>query len=160
MYSARPSGAPSPVEAGVLVEKLTGSKAKHQLWIALEDKLNPKGKVPSDPKYHLYVTLASDVTAIGIAIDGTVSRYNVTLTSSYVLKDRITGEPVTSGNLRHVGSYNNRTNEYFSTYVSSEDALERGVSALSETYRQRLAPFLNGQRPPARVEADAQAGSP
>lgn len=145
------STAPSGTD-GVYVEKLTGSKSHHQLWIELEDKLNPGGQVPPHPAYRLSATLSSTVTPIGVATDGTVSRYNVALTSSYVLSDYVTGEKITDGSLKEVSSYNNRTNEYFSTYISSEDALKRGVSSLSETYRQRLAPFLNGQRSPQTEE--------
>lgn len=151
------SGTASLASAGVYVDPINAkSKTGQQFKFELEDKLNPAGKVPDDPAYRLAVSLSHTVSAIGVATDGTVSRYNVSLNSTYVLSDYKTGKQITSGTLQRVNSYNNRINEYFSTYISSEDALKQGVTALSETYRQRLAPYLNGQRPPEK-EVDKPA---
>ncbi len=137
--------------AGVYVEKVSGEgRMAQQFRTDLEDKLNPNGKVPANPAYSLTTSLTSTESAIGIARDGTISRYNLYLDSSYTLKERASEKVIATGSLRQVSSYNNLTNAYFSTYVSKEDAIKRGVTELSENYRQRLAPYLNGQRPPVK----------
>lgn len=155
MYAKQPKGEPALAGRGVFIDVIGSERAQYQLRNELEDKLNPSGRVPPFPAYRLTATFQTRVSAIGVSTDGTVSRYNVYLSSEYELKDYSTDEVVTRGNLEQVNSYNNRINEYYSTYISSEDAIKRGVMALAETYRQRLAPFLNGQRLP-QDEADEQ----
>lgn len=107
----------------------------------LEDKLNPRG-LSENPDYRLIVTLTSTASAMGVGRDGTISRYNVNLTSSYQLLNAHDNSLVTSGDLRHTSSYNNVSNAYFSTFVSEQDAIKRGVAELAELYRQRLAAYL------------------
>lgn len=150
MYSKKQQGNPDAL-AGVYIEKVSGEgRMAQQFRTDLEDKLNPGGKVPANPAYSLSVSLVSTESAIGVARDGTISRYNLYLDSTYSLREYGTEKVVANGNLRQVASYNNLTNAYFSTYVSKEDAIKRGVTELSENYRQRLAPYLNGQRPPVK----------
>jgi hypothetical protein len=151
MYSKNPVGQ-STALAGVYIEKVSGEgRMAQQFRTDLEDKLNPNGKVPANPAYSLSVSLASTESAIGVAKDGTISRYNLYLDSTYSLKEYGSDKVIANGTLRQVSSYNNLTNAYFSTYVSKEDAIKRGVTELSENYRQRLAPYLNGQRPPVKA---------
>jgi len=116
-----------------------------QLKADLEDRLNPSGAVPATPAYRLNVTFNSSVTPIGVARDGTVSRYNIYLTSKYVLYRNSDGKKITSGEVDYVDSYNNLTNAYFSTYISQEDATSRGITELSELYKQRLAAYLKAE---------------
>ncbi|MFO0388108.1 MAG: LPS assembly lipoprotein LptE [Alphaproteobacteria bacterium] len=145
------TGGKSTALAGVYIEKVSGEgRMAQQFRTDLEDKLNPGGKVPANPAYSLNVSLSSTESAIGVAKDGTISRYNLSLDSNYSLKEYGTDKVIANGTLRQVSSYNNLTNAYFSTYVSKEDAIKRGVTELSENYRQRLAPYLNGQRPPVK----------
>ena len=128
---------------GVVIETLDDRTRMNQQFKAeLEDKLNPAGRVPANAKYRLETTLSSEANAIGVARDGTVSRYNVSMRSGYRLIRIDDDQLVTSGSLRHVSSYNNTNNQYFSTYMSEQDALKRGVTELTELYKQRLSPFL------------------
>ncbi len=152
-------GKPSPqlqaaALAGVSIDPITGGRMGQQFRADLEDKLNPDGKVPANPAYRLAASVTSSTSAIGVARDGTISRYNVSLDSSYTLYSRADDKKITSGNLRHVSSYNNLTNAYFSTHVAQGDAVKRGITELSELYRQRLSPYLNGQRPPQSDAVD------
>lgn len=143
MYGAK-KGAPEASIAGVQVAGIQAEdrRLSQQLRADLEDKLNPSGAVPAHPSYSLSLTLKSSAAAIGVARDGTVSRYNVYLDSEYILTRLADNKEMTKGNLRHVSSYNNLSNQYFSTYVAEQDALKRGLTELSELYRQRLSPFL------------------
>lgn len=133
----------SALFAGVQVEA-PQTRSGQQLRIALEDELNPGGAA-ARPAYRLVVDLKNSEAAIGVARDGTVSRYNVYLDSAYTLYHIADEKIVTSGQLRHVSSYNNITNQYYSTYVAQEDALKRGVSELGKLYYQRLSAYLSAK---------------
>lgn len=155
MYAKAPKDTPSAL-AGVYVEPVNApseyGRMSQQFRADLEDKFNPQGRVPAAPAFRLNATLSLTESAIGVAQDGTISRYNLYLNSNYTLKDYVTGEVIATGKLRHASSYNNLTNAYYSTYVSRQDAIMRGVTEMSEMYRQRLAPYLKGQRPPVVKE--------
>ncbi|MDX1975032.1 MAG: hypothetical protein SFT92_05090 [Rickettsiales bacterium] len=130
--------------AGVLVENIP-ERSGQLLKADLEDRLNPDGVVPPHPAFRLVASLAANEAAIDVARDGTVSRTNLYLNSTYSLFRTSDGVKVTSGTIRHVSSFNNNVvNAYFSTYVSREDAIQRSIHELSEKYRQRLSAYLAG----------------
>jgi LPS-assembly lipoprotein len=138
-----------PILEGIKIDPVSGRPG--QLFTAeLEDQLNPSGKVPATAKYRLNTKLTLSEAAIGVARDGTVSRYNIYLDSYYQLYRIADGQLMTSGNLRHVSSYNNTLNEYYSTYVAQEDAYKRGVTELAQLFRQRIGAYLtqNNGNPP------------
>lgn len=128
------------LSAGVLVETSKDSLGQ-QLQANLEDQLNPGG-VPAQPLYSLSVQVASGTGGIGVARDGTISRYNVALDSSYVLTRLSDRKIIQTGNIRHVSSFNNQVNQYYSTYIAEKDAMKRGLTELAELYRQRLGVLL------------------
>jgi LPS-assembly lipoprotein len=107
----------------------------------LEDRLNPGG-MPAKPAYRLSVTVGSVTSGMGVARDGTVSRFNVTLRSGYVLLRLSDNVEIQRGEIQHVSSFNNQANQYFSTYISEKDAISRGITELSELYRQRIGALL------------------
>jgi hypothetical protein len=159
MYGRQADNAVSrTLSAGVRVVPIPDGGRKGQLLVAeLEDKLNPGGAVPARPEYRLNVTLTSGASPIGVAPDGTISRYNVFMASAYTLFRIADGKKLTSGSIDHVSSYNNVTNAYFSTYVSEQDAIKRGVTELAEIYRQRLAAHLTNPHPPKASDAMGKA---
>lgn len=132
----------SQLFAGVSIDPIPGRMGQ-ELRIALEDQLNSGGVVPAHPAYRLSSTLMHTSTPIGVARDGTVSRYNIYLNSEYKLYRASDGQLVAEGRVHHVTSYNNLTNAYFSTFVSEGDAIKRGIKELSENYRQRLTAYLS-----------------
>ena len=142
MYGAKTAEPGAKQVAGVAIDSEVVGRPGQLFKADLEDKLNPGGSVPAQPEYRLKVTLTSSAGAIGVARDGTISRYNVYLDSTYKLYDA-RGKELTQGSLRHVGSYNNLANRYFSTYVSEQDAIKRGITELAELYKQRLSPYLS-----------------
>lgn len=142
-----PSGAPM---AGVKIQTsaVVGREAQ-ELKSDLEDRLDPDGARSGPVEYQLNAALIVTKSAIVIAPDGTVQRYNIILESPYELIRIADGKKVTSGKLRHVTSYNNVNQAYFSTYVSEADVIRRAITELSEVYRQRLAAFLTQGKPVA-----------
>jgi LPS-assembly lipoprotein len=147
LYGAAATAAPeSELLAGVSIDTIPGRLG--QLFKStLEDRLHPSGAIPPSPDYRLSVKLDHVNIPISVARDGTVSRYNIHFNSEYVLYRTRDQQPVTSGRLSYITSYNNLTNVYFSTYVSEQDAQKRGVVALAELYRQRLATYLDKGAP-------------
>lgn len=144
LYGKKDSGAAPSALAGVKIDPIDGGRMGQQFKIALEDSLNPGGAVPASAPYHLTATLVSAEAPIGVSTDGTVSRYNVYLDSTYILFRTSDGEKVSTGKVRQISSYNNATNAYFSTFVSQQDAIKQGVEELSEIYRERLIAYLTG----------------
>jgi len=142
-----------PVLAGVRVDSMPGREG--QVFKAeLEDKLNPSGVVPGNPAYRLRTDISASISPIGVARDGTISRYNVYLSSRYSLYRLADDRLIASGNLNHVSGYNNVTNAYFSTYVAERDAIRRGLTELAEVYRHRLGGYLIN---PSQRGVDAEA---
>lgn len=153
MYGKTESaGASAALLSGIAVDPVdtTDRRMAQLLREELEDRLNPSGAAPAHPAYRLKVSLTLSESAIGVAPDGTISRYNVYLNSTFTLLRNADGQAMTSGSLSDVGSYNNVTNAYYSTYVAKEDAIRRGMAEMAEMYRARLASYLsqNGGNPP------------
>lgn len=143
MYAKRSAAESPELYAGVKIESIGGREGQ-LLRMGLEDKLNPGGAVPERPAYRLEATLQKTSGAIGVARDGTVSRYNLYLDSYYTLYRTSDNLAVAQGKFRRVSSYSNLTGAYYSTFVSENDALKRGISELTEDYRQRLTSYLSG----------------
>lgn len=144
MYGQQKSQEENPLLAGVRVDPVNAQNPRmaQMMRVGLEDRLNPGGVVPADAAYRLSVSLSHNEGAIATARDGTVSRYNVYLNSTYKLYRIADGKPVASGKLYNVSGYNNITNQYYATYVAGEDAIRRGITELTELYRQRLGAYL------------------
>lgn len=141
----------SKLFAGVMVDPIDG-RVGQILQQNLEDQLNPRGAVPADAAYRLHVVFNSTEAPIGTERDGTVTRYNVYLRSQYILTRISDGKQVTAGNIDNVSSYNNRVNEYYSTYVAQKDSVERGVVELARLYRQRLGGYLASGAPVQEIK--------
>lgn len=124
------SGQPSP---GILGQQLRNN---------IEDRLNPGKIIAPESVYHLDISLSLRETGVAVSRDGTISRYNIFLDTTYVLTRKVDGKPVYQGRFSRSSSYNVQSNAYFSTYVSRGDSIKHGIVELAEEYRQRLAAFL------------------
>ncbi len=153
----------SPIRAGVMVtttasgviantnetSKNIDSNATNSMARQFTNILNDMLASPPSPAYSLEVSIVQSSIGLGVARDGTASRYNLVLNSSYKLNRIADNKIVDSGNLSSVTSYNNPNNQYFSTYISEQDARKRGIRELAELYRQRLISFIEKNAPPA-----------
>lgn len=146
VYGEKEQSSPLQAMAGVRIRE-AGRQYTDQLFQqSLEDRLNPGG-VPANAPYQLEYTLAMSESPIGVTRDGTVLRYNISMDASYKLIRIDNNLKITQGAVRHVSSYNNPIGKYYSTFVSKEDAVHRGIGELSEMIRTRLAPFLVQKNP-------------
>ena len=148
----------SKVFVGVKIDPIP-THLGQMLQNGLEDKLNPHGDIPARPEYRLQVVLNKQESAIGTSRDGTVSRYNVYLTSHYVLYRISDNKQVTTGDISCVGSYNNVTNAYFSTYISEQDSYKNGIAQLSDMYRDRIGSYLSRGAPVEKIKPPAPDAS-
>jgi LPS-assembly lipoprotein len=71
----------------------------------LLDALNPAG-VQVPPRYLLQISLQSRKSALGIQLDNTVTRFNLTLTARFRLLDADNQRVLYSSVVRRVSSYN------------------------------------------------------
>ena len=136
----------SKVYAGVRIDPIANREGQ-LLQAELEDALNPEGRVPGNPAYRLSASYSMNEVAIGVGRDATVSRFNLYFDSNYTLYRNSDGKAIAKGSIRHVGSYNNQANAYFSTYISRDDGIKRGITELGELYRMRLASYLSEGAP-------------
>ena len=151
LYAKKDESDNSKVYAGVKVDDVPGRQGQ-EMRIALEDGLNPDGDIPASPAYRLAVTFTESVVPIGVARDGTVSTYNIYLMSHYVLYRNSDSKAITSGDISYANSFNNAVNEYFSTYVSEQDAIKRNITELAELYRQRITSYLDEGAPEQEIK--------
>lgn len=114
----------------------------NQLKNTIEDRLNPTAATSLYGKaFNLEVRVTAPRTPLGIGRSGAISRYDVTLQSSYVLTDAETREVLDKGVItRRVSFFN--ADEKFASYAAEKDAIDRGINELGEDYKMRLASYF------------------
>ncbi|MEZ5691436.1 MAG: hypothetical protein R3D71_07210 [Rickettsiales bacterium] len=159
VYSKKNNSIPedSPISSGVVVSASAGgvislsnnSSIDHSSYTSMARQFtnNLEDMLPSvnDPKYKLEVSIVQSRSGIGVARDGTASRYNLIINSSYNLIRITDNKIIDSGSVSNVTSYNNPNNQYFSTYISEQDARKRGIKEHAELYRHRMMTMIKKQ---------------
>ncbi len=107
--------------------------------------------------YLLQIGLNERVIDLGIRKDAVATRAQIRYFSHYKLVQRNTGETLVSGQLRSTASYNILDSE-FGTFVTADDARDRGLRDLGEQLVTRLALYFRDQPgvvvPPAETAPD------
>lgn len=125
----------------------------------LEDLLNPRGGKSRSAEYALHAVLNMIEQPVAISSDGTVSRYNLLMDAHLRLLRVADNAVVYEKTVRRIGSYNNVSNAFYSTYVSSEDTKERSTRELAEDTRTRLASFFAQNPNPQPLKQQKPAGN-
>ncbi|WP_225770331.1 LPS assembly lipoprotein LptE [Inquilinus sp. Marseille-Q2685] len=120
---------------------IIGDRSGQILRTELIRTLNPQGR-PAQPAYDLGVTLAESQQDVNLISDLTTTRKNLTMTASFVLTDRKTGQPVFSDSVSEITSFNILADQY-TTLVGERDARERALRSLGEDIRTRLALYFD-----------------
>ena len=107
----------------------------------LNDQFNPD-YIRAPKRYVLKVFITETVTSVFINPDGTSSRNDVSLASTFSLTPIDGQKPVRSGSISRVSSYNVSERADYATYVAEEDARKRGVVELARAYKLRIANVL------------------
>ncbi len=92
-------------ELAAVEVKTTTDRLGYLVRDNLLDQLNPAG-VQVPPRYRLEINLLSRKNALGIQLDNTVTRFNLTLTARFRLLDVDNGRVLYSSLVRRVASYN------------------------------------------------------
>ena len=125
----------------------------------IQDQTNPATQhVPK--QYILKISYRETKTPLFINPDGTSSRGDLQYQSDYTLTRIADGVVVGRGSIQRVSSYNTSQNADYASFVSEEDARQRGIVELAQDYKLRLMnllPTINdpkaGEVPEAPVAA-------
>ncbi|MGI9493954.1 MAG: LPS assembly lipoprotein LptE [Geminicoccaceae bacterium] len=122
--------------AAIEIKGLGGRLGQH-LEIALDNNLNPTStRIPS--RYDLVIRLTNTNKALAIQLDNTITRYNLTLTAAFELKDRTGGDLIYNSAVQRVASYNVRRAP-FATLTAQKDAERRAAEEIADDIRILLA---------------------
>ena len=141
LYGTNSVGAAMSDRLGQVNVGVIGDRSGQILRTELIRMLNPQGR-PVQPAYDLGVSLAESQQDVNLISDLTTTRRNLTLTASFVLTDRKTGQPVFSDSASEITSYNILADQY-TTLVGERDARERALRSLGEDIRTRLALYFD-----------------
>jgi LPS-assembly lipoprotein len=135
---ASAGGGNSPLSA-ISIDPIP-SMLGQQLKAELEDRFNPTGASVRS-QYGLAVEIKPTKIPTVIEPDGTISRYNLQLDSSYRLYRKSDNAEMKTGKVTRTTSYN-LSNADFSDFIAGNDALHQALVELSEDYRMRLAAYF------------------
>ncbi len=120
----------------IRVTGLNGRLGQH-LEVALNENLNPTSN-PVSSRYDLGIRLTNTNSALAIQLDSTITRYNLTLTARFELKDLAGNDVLYRSTIRRVASYNVR-DEPFATLTAQKDAERRAAEEIADDIRTLLA---------------------
>jgi len=131
-----------PVLASIYVEPVPendGYELRNQLIDLLGSDGHEAGKA-----YFLRLTLSQESAGVALQNDATITRYNDTLTVSYVLNDA-KGAKVTSGTQSSLAAYN-VSNAPYSSLAVQQDSDRRAADDLADRIRMDLGAYFSGRR--------------
>lgn len=137
----REAGLDTPDILQQIAIQTPGGREGDQLKAALEDHFR-QFQPPRDPRHRLEIALRIDSSPFVFSQDGTASRFELQLRSSYVLRRTTDNQALKKGMLQRTVSYNVSQQEDFATFVSQQDALKQGIDELAELYRLRIMAHL------------------
>lgn len=136
------SGTLGPALASIYVEPVPES-AGYELRNQLIDLLGSDGR-QAGKAYFLKLTLSEESNGVALENDATITRYDDTLTASYVLTDA-QGKQVTSGTQTSLASYNT-SNAPYSTLAVQQDSDRRAADDLADRIRMDLGAYFSGRQ--------------
>lgn len=143
IYADRP-GAATRALREIRVDPIP-DRAGQMLRDELRRRFNPLNE-SSTETYRLAVGLAEETLGTAIRKDETVTRVNMSIIGSYVLRRADTGAEVAHGMVRSTNSYNVLASD-FATLAAEEDARDRAVREIATAIQTRLALRLRETNP-------------
>lgn len=141
LYASAAQGTTDPRLAAIEVAQIP-DRTGQRLTIALRDAFNPSG-LSVDPRYRLFVSLASRRREVALRKDGTASRSEITVTANWRLMDLETQAVAFFGIARSGSSVDLVRNEY-ANLVAEEDARTRALEDIARDIQARCSMFLDG----------------
>jgi LPS-assembly lipoprotein len=124
-------------------------RAGQQLRNRLIDRFYQDGR-PATPEYTLDISLVPNVYKLGIALDDSATRAELSLQANYTLRN-MQGAAVLSGATTSVTNFNILRSQY-ATLISEQDAYDRGIAQVSEDITRRISLFFNREPITASVK--------
>jgi hypothetical protein len=111
-----------------------------RLKSAIEDEFQISGN--PDPRYRLVAGLNVVSEPFIIEPDGLASRYTMRLSSPWQLYRASDNKLLKDGMIRRDVSYNVSENADYATFVSQEDAIQRGIQEIAGLYGMQIPALL------------------
>jgi len=131
-----------PQLASIYVEPLEGRDG-YALRNQLIDLLGSDGR-EAGKAYHLALTLNQVSNGVTLQNDATITRYNDTITATYVLTDA-RGTEITRGSQTSLSSFNVSSSPY-STLAAQQDSDRRAGDDLADRIRMDLGVFFSRRK--------------
>jgi len=131
-----------PELASIYVEPVPETDG-YELRNQLIDLLGSDGR-EAGKTYFLKLTLTQESAGVALQNDATITRYNDTLTATYVLTDA-KGTEVTRGTQTSLSSFN-VSNSPYSTLAVQQDSDRRAADDLADRIRMDLGAYFSGRR--------------
>jgi LPS-assembly lipoprotein len=128
-----------PVQTELAAIEIRGLDGRlgYLLRDALLDELNP-ATIDVPPRYVLNVRLRSSARALGIQLDNTITRFNLTLTAAFQLREKAANDVLVASTVRRVASYN-VSREPYADLIAAQDAERRAAQEVATDIRTLLA---------------------
>ena len=136
------SGKTAPQLASIYVEPLA-ERDGYELRNQLIDLLGSDGR-EAGKAYRLKLSLNEVSNGVTLQNDATITRYNDTLTATYVLTDA-KGTEITRGSQTSLSSFNVSTSPY-STVAVQQDSDRRAADDIADRIRMDLGVFFSSRR--------------
>jgi hypothetical protein len=107
---------------------------------ALFEELNPRS-LPVPPRYVLSVRLRSTESKLGIQLDSVITRYNLTVTAAFALRDKETDDILVDTTVQRISSYNVSRQPY-ADLIASQTAERRAADLIGTDIGMILAAYF------------------
>ena len=107
----------------------------------LIQRLTPFGE-PAYPTYDLFIKTSKSSSALAIQSNSTITRYNLLVHASFVLRERESDQPIFRGSAGAIGSYDAVRSD-FATLTAEQDSARRTVREVAEEIRAQLGAFFS-----------------
>lgn len=145
LYQVSSSTAGAPADLSSVEVAPAQNRLTQQVRNNLLERLTPRG--PTSSRYLLSIGVSEQETGVLVTRADTVTRYNLVVTSTYILTDKETGAPVLRGQVNSIAAYNVVQND-FSNMTAEQAARANAARELADQIRERLAAYLQKQRTP------------
>ncbi|EWY41333.1 hypothetical protein N825_27740 [Skermanella stibiiresistens SB22] len=134
------ASAPAAHELTLVQVNNIPNRLGQQLRNSLIDRFYRDGR-PAAPEYTLDIGLSPSIAKLGIALDDSATRAELTVLANYTLRNA-QGAAVLSGTTTSVSNFNILLSQY-ATLIGEQDAYDRSVSQISEDITRRLSLYFN-----------------
>ncbi|MGH6900498.1 MAG: LPS assembly lipoprotein LptE [Geminicoccaceae bacterium] len=132
-----------PVRAELAAIELRGlgdGRLGYLVRNALLDELNPQS-LPVPARYVLDVRVRSRARALGIQLDSTITRYNLSVYAAFQLREKASDDILVSSTLERISSYN-VSREPYADLVASHTAERRAADLVGTDISMLLGAYF------------------